>query len=79
MLDIDSVNKLFDELSEEIYKIKSDNSTNIDLEKEISNLKKKNSVLKSEKQSLEKEISIIKTNFSNFKKKLSLTIQKIDK
>ena len=50
MLDIDSVNKLFDELSEEISKIKSDNSTNIDLEKEISNLKKKNSVLKSEKQ-----------------------------
>jgi predicted nucleic acid-binding Zn-ribbon protein len=79
MLDIDSVNKLFDELSEEISKIKSDNSTNIDLEKEISNLKKKNSVLKSEKQSLEKEITTIRTNFSNFKKKLSLTIQKIDK
>jgi predicted nucleic acid-binding Zn-ribbon protein len=79
MLDIDSVNKLFDELSEEISKIKSDNSTNVDLEKEISNLKKKNSVLKSEKQSLEKEITTIRTNFSNFKKKLSLTIQKIDK
>ena len=79
MLDIDSVNKLFDELSEEISKIKSDNSTNIDLEKEITNLKKKNSVLKSEKQSLEKEITTIRTNFSNFKKKLSLTIQKIDK
>ena len=39
MLDIDSVNKLFDELSEEISKIKSDNSTNIDLEKEISIIK----------------------------------------